>query len=487
MAIDEFLRASTAERLRMTQDPAYEREIRAYLGAKAFDEYRRVAGQLDTEHLGRPPTNLVFVPGVMGSLLQSRTKGGIWWIDVRTRKHIDDLRLAPDGMSDADSTNDIAPVTTDPTYEPFLTAVLARDDFGHELFSYDWRKPLSLSASSLRDLIVRLHRDNGGLPVHLVAHSLGGLMIRTALLEHGDELWPLVGKIVFLGTPHYGSPAIGGYLKNHLWGLELLAVLGLYLSRETFRSLWGVLGMLPAPRGIYPGTRSDDSGPWRPSNAGDQYLHPCANFDMYRADAWDLGLDPKAGAQLQAVLDATADMHMRMLVAHQDLGWDQLDRMLVIAGVGYRTLFRLAYRSGFFGLWQHAVKEQSRIPGDPHREGDGRVPLASTALEKVTTRYVQAVHGSLPNVPAVYEDVFRWLNDQPPELADTPDGALSAHLAADGGESEAPHLDGSRRAARFDDNPGLWDVEEPDPDRLRDLVARIEADQLPEFNLVRIL
>jgi hypothetical protein len=133
------------------------------------------------------------------------------------------------------------------------------------------------------------------------------------------------------------------------------------------------------------------------------------------------------------------------------------------------------------------VKEQSRIPGDPHREGDGRVPLASTALEKVTTRYVQAVHGSLPNVPAVYEDVFRWLNDQPPELADTPDGALSAHLAADGGESEAPHLDGSRRAARFDDNPGLWDVEEPDPDRLRDLVARIEADQLPEFNLVRIL
>lgn len=45
---------------------------------------------------------------------------------------------------------------------------------------------------------------------------MGGLVVRTALMRH-PELRNHVGKIVFIGTPH-GSPAIGGYLKNHLWG-----------------------------------------------------------------------------------------------------------------------------------------------------------------------------------------------------------------------------------------------------------------------------
>jgi len=86
-------------------------------------------------------------------------------------------------------------------------------------------------------------------------------MIRTALRLHGDELWPVVGKIVFIATPHYGSTSIAGYLKNHLWGWEELAVVGAFLSRETFRSLWGPLSLLPAPPGIYPGTRNGEAYP----------------------------------------------------------------------------------------------------------------------------------------------------------------------------------------------------------------------------------
>jgi pimeloyl-ACP methyl ester carboxylesterase len=109
--------------------------------------------------------------------------------------------------------------------------------------------------------VLKLHQENGGREIHLVAHSLGGLMVRSALMQHTADMWPRIGKIVFVGTPHYGAPAIAGYLKNHLWGFELMAVLGQYLSRATLRSLWGVIGLLPAPRGIYPGTRDNDSRP----------------------------------------------------------------------------------------------------------------------------------------------------------------------------------------------------------------------------------
>ena len=55
--------------------------------------------------------------------------------------------------------------------------------------------------------------------------------------------------------------------------------------------------------------------------------------------------------------------------------------MLIIAGVGYKTLFRLTYEPRFFGPWKQMTKVISRVAGDPHREGDGRVPLASAALE----------------------------------------------------------------------------------------------------------
>ena len=230
-------------------------------------------------------------------------------MDVRTRRHIDDLRLAPDGQHDADVNNQVVPCAVDPSYEPFLTAVLGRDDFGHEVFAYDWRKPLALSAAILRDLVLQVYEGNGHAPVRLVAHSMGGLMVRTTLMAHGQELWPKLGRIVFIGTPYYGSPAIAGYLKNHLWGFDLMALLGKYLSHDTYRSLWGVLGMLPAPRGMYPGTRPDEPTPWSPGNAEAPYVHPCANFDLYRADNWRLGLPAEHTAELQAVLDGTADFH----------------------------------------------------------------------------------------------------------------------------------------------------------------------------------
>jgi pimeloyl-ACP methyl ester carboxylesterase len=119
--------------------------------------------------------------------------------------------------------------------------------------------------------------DEYGEPVHLVGHNMGGLMVRAALNGIDKRLWQKIGRIVFIGTPHYGSPSIAGYLKNHLWGWEELAIIGMFLDRETFRSLRGVLSLLPAPAGIYPGTRNGEA-------------HPCANFDLYNAEEWELGL-----------------------------------------------------------------------------------------------------------------------------------------------------------------------------------------------------
>lgn len=480
-----FLQASTLGRLRLARDAAWRPVLKEYFGAAAMDEYDALAARVAGEHLSvAHAVNLIFVPGVMGSLLHSRTKGGVWWIDVRTRAHLDDLRLSADGAQDADANNDVAPFSSDPAYEPFLTAVLGRDDFGHEVCPYDWRKTLTHSVPAFRNLVGRMYEANGCKPVHVVAHSMGGLLVRSALRLHGDELWPRIGRIVFIGTPHYGSAAIAGYLKNHLWGFELLTLLGRYLTRGTFRSLRGVLSLLPSPRGAYPGTREDEEL-WT-SDEADPYVHPCANFDLYDAQSWRLDLEPGEDSALQSALDEGAALHCQLHEWHGGLTQEQRDRMLIIAGVGVKTLFRLAYTPRFFGVWDRMTKVTERTPGDLHREGDGRVPLASASLENVAIRYVRGVHGSLPNIPAVYADVFRWLNRERLALPETPAAAVSGHLAADSAVSDAPTLDGSAAVSPFDDDAGLWRMEEPTPERLAALDGQLEDGQLPEFVRIRV-
>ena len=480
----QFFSADTAARLHMIRDAQAAPILRQALGTAAFADYEGLVARLDTSsHLSLAhPVNLIFVPGVMGSLLHSETKGGIWWLDMRALHHLDGLRLAPDGLHDADATNRIAPFSLDVSYEAFLTAVLERDDFGHRYFAYDWRKPLRASAAALRDLIVSTYANNGGTPVHLVGHSMGGLMIRTALRLYGAELWPLLGRIVFVGTPHYGAPAIASYLKNHLWGFEELALLGWHFSRETFRSMWGVLSLLPAPVGIYPNTRAGET--W--SDAG-EYQHPGLNFDPYQVSDYKLELSVSEITALTDVLADAAEFHRQLYDFHHGLDQTLRDRMLVIAGVGQQTLFRLTRTSLLF-LWEQTRKETTRSTGDPHREGDGRVALASAQLEYVPIRYVKGVHGGLTNIPTVYEDIFRWLNEEQLQLPDTPAGALSQHLADAATEtSVTPHLDGTSQAFGTGDDAGLWHTEEFTPTRRQALQQALDAGQLPSFARVRIL
>ena len=455
----------------LADDPAHRDVLRAQLGERAFDEYVKLAASrsqvpdLAIEH----PVNLLFVPGIMGSSLTSETLGGIWWLDLTNLARLNDLALSPDGMSDATANYQVHALTTDHRYAGFLTAALARDDFGHDRHPFDWRRSVALEAAAFAEHVRRIHNNNGGLPVHVVAHSMGGLLVRTALMRH-EDVWPLIGRIAFLGTPHYGAPAIASYLKNHFWGWDKLVVLRRFMTRETFRTMRGAIGLLPAPADVYPTASGGE--------------HPCANFDMYSADAWQLDLSDEQRAQLQAVLNDTATLHRELHAWHGALPQDRRDRMCVIAGVGYKTLFRLQFESTF--LWKHTKKVTDRQPGDPNRDGDGRVPVASAVLESIgNVRYVNTVHGSLPNVPAVFEDAFRWLNDESLELPTSPAGALSAHLGAAGPTTSAtPALDGSDRVVEGD--PGYWE-DEPDPAAVESIFAQVQTGTCPDFLNVSLL
>lgn len=224
--------------------------------------------------------------------------------------------------------------------------------------------------------------------------------------------------------------------------------------------------------GIYPGTRSGEA-------------HPCANFNMYDATAWKLDLDAAATLHLQGILDEVKQFHTDLFNWHQSLLQDKKDRMLMIAGVGQETLFRLEFDTAFWGKWERTKKLTSRKPCDVNYDGDGRVPLASALVEDVTTRYVFGEHGALPNIPAVARDTLAWLTEKDLHLPQSCKAAVGEHLSAEDGTSESAALDGSATAgSRFKSLPAY---ENPTPEVIAQVKARLDAGEMPGINLIKIL
>lgn len=78
-----------------------------------------------------------------------------------------------------------------------------RDGFKVRQFSYSSiGGSVRENAAQLQHFIARLDADS----VHLVGHSLGGLLIRQLIAARKDTaVGPRIGRIVTLGTPHQGS------------------------------------------------------------------------------------------------------------------------------------------------------------------------------------------------------------------------------------------------------------------------------------------
>ena len=140
--------------------------------------------------------------------------------------------------------------------------------------------------------------------------------------------------------------------------------------------------------------------------------------------------DPLGHAtRLQTILDHASTNHASLAAAHDALTPQQRKRMLTIAGVGEKTVFRLEYQKEFFGLWEHAKKVTKQIDDDPHRVGDGRVPVASATLPGVAMRYVKGVHGNLTNIPAVIHDTIAFVRGEALSLPSNLADGLAKHLA----------------------------------------------------------
>ena len=145
----------------------------------------------------------VFVlPGILGTHLKAGDKR--IWLSLRLIGGLAKLKYQP---ADADGVKQDGPIGL--VYDDLMDHLACT----HEVipFGFDWRRPIEEEARRLADAVDKAldARNANGLPVRIIAHSMGGVVTRTMQLERPktfDRLMKREGaRVLMLGTPNGGS------------------------------------------------------------------------------------------------------------------------------------------------------------------------------------------------------------------------------------------------------------------------------------------
>ena len=341
---------------------ASESELRNYFGDAEFEELQTLAAHSRLRAAEPKAGNVVVVPGIMGSSLSTVRDGDedVVWINFLRLVwgRIERLKLAADAATEADPQYTVLPTNVDKrTYARVLLFLQAR--WNVEAFPFDWRKDIDAAAHALAAFV----RDKfAGEPVHIVAHSMGGLVSRNFIRLHRD-LWDSIcdgsggrgGRLIMLGTPNYGSFAIPQALTGEEKLVKILAAADLSHNEtellEILDTFVGSYQMLPAPAKLPPAAQS-----------------------LYRPETW--GAFPISRRHLERAFQFHADLQHA----------DTIDsaRMVYVAGCGCETLAGVT----ILGNGEFAYTTTY--------DGDGRVPHALGLLDGVPTYYIDENHGDLP-------------------------------------------------------------------------------------------
>jgi len=358
---------------------AKDQDLEQFFGPEEFAELKRIAAETRAVRARAPLLgNVVLLPGIMGSNLVTTEASGdtdlIWVNFLRLiGGQLARLQLSLDGSSDGDAKFRVSASAVDKrTYTKALLKLAAR--WHVEPFPFDWRKSMDTAADALAQLINEKFPDQ---PVHLVAHSMGGLVSRNFIRLHRD-VWEKMrgdgpgaggGRLIMLGTPNYGSFAI----PQALTGVETLVRRlekadfshNMQQVLEILNSFVGTYQLLPAPAKLADEVR-----------------------EIYKAKTW--GSFPV----FQNHLESAERFHQSL---EGDAGTIDPKRMFYIAGCNQETLKTMTIQGpGEF--------KYSNTP-----EGDGRVPFTLGLLEGVPSFFVEESHGSLPKNDRVLKAVDQLL------------------------------------------------------------------------------
>lgn len=366
-----------------------DRALRAYLGDRRY-QYQRdltLRRSIVRSAARELSGNVVVIHGIMGSELSAFSRAGkadqIW---VKVMKIVvgalGRLQLADDGLKEVDESFDVRPTGMLKRHYGDLLLSLS-GSWRVRAFWFDWRKSLDVAAA---ELDAKLTGWFGEEPVHIVAHSMGGLVARTFICRYrahwerlrGDDSGRSGGRLVMLGTPNHGSFAI----PQVLTGIEgTVKKLTLVDARNTAAQLRAVLNSFPGTYQMLPSP-------------------------LLRGGRWQALYDPTTYPGLHV-----SRPHLDAARAHHELLSEVVDpeRLVYVAGANQRTLVNV-----------DPDRTANPKAYTVSREGDGRVPHELGLLSGVRTFYVETSHGDLTTSSVVLSRLDDLLRTGECDLATAP-------------------------------------------------------------------
>ena len=354
---------------------------------------------------------VVVLPGIMGSHLWHNEDDRIWFdlSDIASGGLREIRWRAGTGTSAGDG------ITAEKLFDMSYGALceFLMDSHRVERWPYDWRLPLDVLADRLQTFLRTLlvQTNDSQRPIRLLAHSMGGLIVR-ALVHKYRELWEdLMGRdgarFIMLGTPNQGAHSMVEALIGKSDTLRDLARLDLRNDLQTILDIIaefrGALQLLPKP-GF-----QDVGG---------------VQFDSYfRAELWR-GLkdemedfwfgDQVAALPSRAALDEGKWLWERDGAATPVLPEHHRDKTFYVHGCAPLTACGLEKVDGRWKMIGTA-------------EGDGTVTWKSGAIDGIGRRYyMPALHGDLADTDEYFgalDELLRTgatagLMDTPPAVRD---------------------------------------------------------------------
>jgi pimeloyl-ACP methyl ester carboxylesterase len=320
--------------------------------------------------------NIVFVPGIFGSLLGvsfgPRARGYFVWVSPETALtgQLLQLQLANDGVSPGPLTFGVSlsPLgLIRETYGPMIAWMNAQP-WNVLTVPYDWRLSVLVSA---RAVLATINAAFGQAPIIFVCHSMGGLVARAvyALLVQAGQGGQVAGMVT-MGTPHFGSWAI----QRGFFGIEPFYAL---LQRAA-----GLLGpWLPGYRedfldaivASWPGWY--ELAPWRDSG-------PLAIADPATAQAlYQVGTYAGGNRYVRQDLLNAAAVTQDFLAPAIPFG-----QVRCIRGKNYVTAYEV-----------NPPNPLSQVNGYKYTGGgDGTVPIDNATVASAFNTDLQSLHGEMP-------------------------------------------------------------------------------------------